>query len=176
MPETVMEVESGLEASQDLKVQSEQIDRLDAKIHELQKLTGIRISNFETNLRQLKRNRDERVNELRQGYDACLNKGDAKGAGDCIKQIAAVRKDLENLARQVLDSDIDTADLKQKSNELRLEAIALYQNCLANFKESQKQMIRASGFVGRASLDVDIMKMDTVIAESKKAAQAILDE
>lgn len=157
----------------------QQIEKLRDKIERLQKEIDQRQANIEVNLRQLKRDRDEKIVELRADYDGALNRGDAAGADKCLDEIREVRKNLVNVAKNVADSDSDIADLKERVNKLHLESNSLNESALAFQTQAKNLLGKASELSGTVTYTIEIHSMfqlERTIEESKKIAAQILAE
>jgi len=162
----------------DLKIEKRQIKKLGDQIARLQKDFNQRQTNLELNIKQLRRDRDEKVAALRDKYDACLGRGDATGADKCLDEIRKAHEDLENLARNVMDADKDFSDLKKRRDELHLAVSRLYEMSLSNFELSKSLMTQASNLSGTMSYSVgrDVQKLENTITETIKIAEIILAE
>lgn len=161
-----------------LENQQQQTEELKNRISQVQQEVFQRQTNFELNLKELRRQRDETIAELREKYDGCLDKGDAVGADKCLAEIRKVREDLVNVAQNIVDVDSDISDLDGRQNELRLVTIGLCQLATANLKKAKELSVRAGQLLGIASDGIgrDLRKLESTSADLKKSAQQILSE
>jgi len=162
----------------DLKKEEEQITELANNISQLIEDIQQRHNNLKLNLNRLKEQRDERLSELRKQYDSCIGKGDSVGADKVLKEIRNVHKQLESLARNVVDSESDFSDLLSRKDELHLKAGQLYKIRLANFELARKLMVQVTRlFPQVSSIAGSLLRDVEKVAESnKKIARQILSE
>jgi len=157
----------------------QQIEKLRDNIELLQKEINQRQANFEINLRQFRRDRDEKIVALRADYDGALNRGDAAGADKVLDEISKVRKDLVNVAKNVADSDSDIADLKERINKLHLESNNLSELALAFQTRVKDLMNQVSELTGTVTYSIGIhslFQLERTIGETKTIAEQILSE
>ena len=176
MPEVAEEAKTTVVETADVE---QQIEKLRDMIGRLQKEIDQRQANFEINLRQLKRDRDEKIVALRADYDGALNQGDAAGADKVLDEISKVRKDLVNVAKNVADSDSDIADLKKRVNILHLESNNLNELALAYRARVKDLMDQVNELTGTVTYSIKIHSMfelERTIGETKKIAEQILSE
>jgi len=121
-----VDIELGPQPTNDLKELERQIESLKSRVQKLQSDLSQRIRNLEINIQELRKQRDENIAELRAEYDRQLDKGNADLADQCLSKIKKARQELENIARNILDSDSDTSDLKIREKELHSEGLELY--------------------------------------------------
>jgi len=174
----IEEIDIGFVEVTDLQKQQEQTERIKDKISRLQIEVQTRRNNFEVNLRQLRRDRDEKIAGLRNQYDACLNRGDVIGADKILDEIRKVRAELVNLAQNVLDSDSDINDLKGRQDELRIEIFKLYELAEKNLERAKQLTVQTSGLLTTISISVghDFFEIERTVEQSKKLAEIVLAE
>jgi len=175
---TTADVELGLEKTTDLKRQGPQIDSLKNRVQGLQADIEQRISNCEVNLRELRKRRDEDIHQLRLDYDNCLDRGDAVGSVRCLDKIRQARKELEDIAQQVLKSEDDVGDLERRVEEFCREVYPLIDMAAANLEIAQKQDMSARQISGTlsGSVGMHLIKLKRVIEDGRKIASKILSE
>lgn len=156
-----------------------QIEKLRDQSERLQKEIDQRQANFEVNLRQLKRDRDEKIVALRADYDGALNRGDAAGADEILDKISKVREDLVRVAKNVADSDSDIANLKERVNKLHRELNNLNELALAFQTRAKDLLGKATELSGTVTYTIGIHSMfqlERTIEEAKIIAEQILSE
>jgi len=176
MPEVKEKIETAVVEMTDLE---QQIEKLRDMIGHLQKEINQRQANFEVNLRKFKGDRDEKIIALRADYDGALNRGDVVGAHRVLDQISKVREDLVNVAKNVVDSDSDIADLKERINKLHLESNNLSELALAFQTRVKNLMDQVNELTGTVTYSIGIHSMfelERTITETKKIAEQILAE
>lgn len=164
------EIETGLDETEDLSQEREQIEKLKARVGRLQKTVQQRRDNFQLNLRQLRQNRDEKIVELRSKYDDCIDRGDAVGADKIMAELRKVRKELVNLAHNVSDLAADLSDLEKSQETLRIETMRLSSMCGRNLIAAKNLSDQAVSLMGTATngIDRDLREISRTIEESKK--------
>jgi len=173
-----VEIELGPQQTNDLKELERQIESLKNRVQKLQTDLSQRIRNFEINIQDLHKQRDEKIAGLRAEYDKQLDRGNADLADQCLGKIKKERKELENIARNILDSDSDTSDLKTREKTLHSEAQELYKLANANFNLAKTLMEQAAGITGTvtSSIGRDFLKLEKILSDNRKIAERILSE
>jgi len=171
------DIELGIVSTKDLDVQRSQTESLRGRVDSLQRDIQQRIANYEQNRRQLTKQRADHP-ELRDKYDACLDRGDASGGGKILGQIRKSHEALVNLANNITGTDEELADLKSREDELSTQASSLAMLAGENWRLAQDLLNAAGSISGMMTNSIwrDISKLKQEIAAGKKIAQEILSQ
>lgn len=178
LPDHLASVLDGPQSDADLRQQALAIASLRRRARRLQSDIEERIRNAEFNGRELRRRRDIECAELREQYDQRLDVGDAIGADKKLEQIRQARADLVNIAKNIEAADTDVAELAERQEAVRLEALQLWQVTLHLFRFAEALhggVSQVNGDVGQTAAG-SLRKLDRVIQEAQKDAAAILSE
>jgi len=177
-PEHLAAVLDGPKADADLRQQGLAVASLRRAVSRLQTDIQQRIQNAEFNGRELIRRRDIECEQLRSEYDSCLDKGDAVGADEKLKAIREARSNLVNVARNIEASNVEAGDLAERQEKLMLEALGLLKTTASLLKFSTALHGVAGQVLARSGEGIgrDLRKLDRVISDAQKDAEAILSE
>ena len=177
-PDHLASVLDGPREAADLQEQALAVASLRRQVRRLHADIQQRIQNAEFNGRELIRRRDSVCVELRDEYDACLDKGDAIGADKKLEQIRQARADLVSVAKNIEASATDAGDLAERQEAVRLEALQLWQVTLHLFKFAEGLHGATSQVNGEAGQTAasSLQKLDAVLKEAQRDANEILSE
>lgn len=149
-----------------------------AEVQQLQAAIFERQSKLELDIRSAKKQTEGEMEDLRDRYDACIGRGDKKGADKVLDQIASARKKLVTLAESVLEISNNFSDLEARRDELRQEVVKLCEMATKNHLDARMLDGKFSGLSSTLSSSVpaDIRKLTYTSDEGKKIAERILAE
>lgn len=169
-----------VEVQGDIETQSlaDKYEDLLSKVQQLQQAIFERQSNLELDIRLAKKRTEGEMEDLRAQYDRHIDRGDKKAADQVLDQIAAARKELVTLAKNIEGTSSDFSDLEAREDEPRQEANKMCLAATKNHLDARMIDQKFSGLSGTLSSSVprDIRKLTHTIDEAKKVAEQILSE
>jgi len=179
MPEVTQtaDVELGVEETTNLNNQKLQTESLQNQLNSLQGDIQQRITNCEQNRIHLTK-QEAIIPELRDKYDACIDRGDASGSGKVLAEIRKSHKNLVNTARNVLSAGDDRGDLEARGNNLYTQINKLVMMAGGNWRLAKVLLDAASSLSGTITNSIwrDTRKLSQEIEAGKKVAQRIVAE
>jgi len=130
--------------------------------------------NFAPNLKKVR----QEIDELREKYDRFINNGETKKADECLDGIKTARANIKKLAKNVLNSSTDFADLHSRSVELCKKASGLCDVATRNSLKARDIDVKASSQSASMSYSVPhhFRQLQAEADKAKKIAEQILSE